>query len=359
MAVSEHKQWAREHYRGVENSLKASFSPDFRELDVDGIKADVQQSRKHGFFSSMCSPSGVTMEERKRFIELICREARPHMLVGANVNQPTLEDALDLLAHAEKAGCTHAFIGSPRTMEAATEDSLYTYFKKVSESTSLPLILYGYDSSALRHLHPSGIVINVLDRVAELPNIVGMKLTQPINVGLAFELLDRLGDRLLFGPANIQLIPILAKSYGIQWTGQWIVESLQSPEQPFLVEFMDRIGKGDLKAAMTPYWAMTPAYKHVHNLQEGHLAVGNHPWAHINYYRWCTGGNGGLPRPSKKPVDPSAVLDAHGRDKIKDIYKRMGIAPASEVEEEFVVGRANYNKGVRVADMPATPFYAS
>jgi 4-hydroxy-tetrahydrodipicolinate synthase len=359
MALSKPKQWAREHYRGVENSLKASFSPDFRELDVDGIKADVQQSRRHGFFSSMCSPSGVTIEERKRFISLICQEARPHMLVGANVNQPTLEDALDLLAHAEKAGCTHAFIGSPRTMEAATEESLYRYFKTVSEATSLPLILYGYSSWALRHLHPSGIVISVLDKVAELPNVVGMKLTQPINVGLAFELLDRLGDRLLFGPANIQLIPILAKSYGVQWTGQWIVESLQSPEKPYLVEFMDLVGKGDLTAAMKLFWTMSPAYKHVHDLQEGHLAVGNHPWAHINYYRWCTGGNGGLPRPTKKAVDPSAVLDARGRDEIKDIYQKMGIAPASHVEEEFIVGRANYEKGVRVADLPATPFYAS
>ena len=47
------------------------------------------------------------------------------------------------------------------------------------------------------------------------------------------------------------------------------------------------------------------------------------------------------------------------RDEIKGIYKTMGIAPASDVEEEFIVGRANYNKGVRVADLPATPFYAS
>jgi 4-hydroxy-tetrahydrodipicolinate synthase len=359
MALSEAKQWAREHYRGVENSLKASFSPDFRELDEDGIKADVQQSRKHGFFSSMCSPTNVTIGERKRFIEIICREARPHMLVGANVNQPTLEDALALLAHAESAGCTHAFIGSPRTMDAPTEESLYRYFKTVSEATSLPLILYGYDSPALRHIHPSGIVIDVLDKVAELPNVVGMKLTQPINVGLAFELMERLGDRLLFGPANIQLIPILAKSYGVQWTGQWIVESLQSPEKPYLVEFMDRVGKGDLSAAMKPFWAMTPAYKHVHNLQEEHLLVGNHPWSHINYYRWCTGGNGGLPRPSRKPVDPAAILDSRGRGEIKAIYKQMGIQPASDIEEEFVVGRANYRKGVRAADLPATPFYSA
>jgi hypothetical protein len=359
MAVSEQKQWAREHYKGVENSLKASFSPDFSEMDEDGIRADVQQSRRHGFFSSMCSPSGVTLDERKRFIEIVCSEARPHMLVGANVNQPKLEDALALLAHAEKAGCTHAFIASPREMGQCSEDDLYRYFRQLAESTTLPLIVYGYDSPALRHIHPSGIALDVLDRVADLPNVVGMKLTQTINPGLAYELLERLGDRLLFGPASIQLIPVLSKSRTIQWTGQWIVESLQSPGKPYLVEFMDLVGRGKLTQAMSLFWAMMPAYKHVHNLQEGHLLVGNHPWAHINYYRWCTGGNGGLPRPGKKPADPSAILDARGREEIRTRYREIGIEHQAGSDEEFVVGRANYHKGIRAADLPITPFFAA
>jgi 4-hydroxy-tetrahydrodipicolinate synthase len=358
MSLSEHKQWAREFYKGVENSLKASFSPDFSELDEDGIKADVEQSRNQGFFSSMCSPTGVTLEERKKFIEIVCREARPHMLVGANVNQPNIEDAIELLVHAEKAGCTHAFVGSPRKMNDPSEASLFAYFAKISESTKLPIILYGYDSPALRHLHPSGILVDVLDRVADLPNVIGMKLTQPINVGLAYELLDRLSGKLLFGPANVQLIPLLARAYNIQWSGQWIVEALQSPERPYFVEFMDLVSSGKIAAAMRPFWAMMPAYNYVHALQEEHLLVGSHPWAHINYYRWCTGGNGGLPRPGKNQLSHSAILDANGRAQIRARYQEIGVPLVAVNEDEFVVGRTNYRKGIRPTDLSTTPFFS-
>jgi hypothetical protein len=40
--MSGKKQWARENYKGVEDSLKTPFSPDFEELDEDGIRLDVR-----------------------------------------------------------------------------------------------------------------------------------------------------------------------------------------------------------------------------------------------------------------------------------------------------------------------------
>ena len=75
----------------------------------------------------------------------------------------------------------------------------------------------------------------------------------------------------------------------------------------------------------------------------------------INYYHWCVGGNGGLPRGAKS--DEAAILDASGRKEIQDCYKKIGIATVDAPEEEFVVGKANYAKGIRAKNLTRTPLY--
>ena len=51
---SEAKQWAKEHYRGLENTLMPSFTPDLAQLDEEGIRHDVRFSIEQGFFSTLC-----------------------------------------------------------------------------------------------------------------------------------------------------------------------------------------------------------------------------------------------------------------------------------------------------------------
>lgn len=47
------KRWAKDHFKGLENTLFPSFSPDMLSLDEDGIRWDVRQSIAHGFTSMM------------------------------------------------------------------------------------------------------------------------------------------------------------------------------------------------------------------------------------------------------------------------------------------------------------------
>jgi 4-hydroxy-tetrahydrodipicolinate synthase len=356
--MSEQKEWAREHYKGVEASLKTPFSADFEELDEEGTRLNVRQNIRHGFFSTMCSSTYTTLAEQKRILEIACQEGAGRILVGAML--ATLrkhEDRLELLAHAGKIGCSHAFVDYPRALKPQSEDEVVRYLREYTDATRLPIILYGFDCPSLRRFHPSGMPPAVYDQLADVPNVVGMKLTQPISIASAFELCERLAGRVLFGPANLEQVPILARHYRVQWLGQWVVESVQSPEKPYLVEFMHEVNASRIDAAMKLFWQMAPAYRYVHRLQEDYLVRGGHPWAHINYYQWCVGSNGGLPRSSPNADDEAAVLDAAGRREIRDWYARIGIEVTAGPEEEFVVGKTNYAKGVRRVDMPRTPFY--
>jgi len=61
----------------------------------------------------------------------------------------------------------------------------------------------------------------------------------------------------------------------------------------------------------------------------------------MKYHWWC------LP-----------VLDAATRDLIRNNYRKTGITPVDRPEEEFIVGRTNYARGVCVANLASTPLYS-
>jgi 4-hydroxy-tetrahydrodipicolinate synthase len=245
----------------------------------------------------------------------------------------------------------------PSNLQPQSEDEVYAHFRKIVDSTSLAILLYGSDVPALRRFHPSGIPIGVFDRLADVPNVIGMKLTQPMSAATAYELCDRLSSRLILGPVNLDLVPVLGKNYpNVQWSGEWIVEAVQSPEKPYAVEFMDLAGRRRMNEAMKVYWRMQPLVEAIYDLQAPLLLHGSHPWAHMKYLQWCTGGNGGLL--PLKPAEYLPTLDAGGRALIRNTYKKAGIAPVERPDEEFVVGKMNYARGIRPAVLASTPIYA-
>jgi 4-hydroxy-tetrahydrodipicolinate synthase len=358
MNLSPQKQWAREHYRGVENSPKTPFTPDFRNLDEEGIRLDVRHCIENGFSSTMLASTYTSIAEKKRFLEVVCDEAKGRIKIGLNLFPHPANEAIELLNFAEKTACTHAFVGVPRNLKIDTEKDVLNYFATICEATSLPLVIYGAPSPKMLNLHPSGFPISLFNKIADLPNIVGMKLTQPIDIALAFELCEVFADRLLIGPANLASVPMIAKNYGVQWIGQWVVEALQSPSKPYLVEFMSLINRNKFSDAMRIYWHLAKAYWYVHNLQESYLHAGTHPWVHINYFHWLTGGNGGLPRKSPRPNEMEATLSAKDRAEIREAYASIGIINEIDPEEQFIVGRTNFSKGVRANEVNSTHCYS-
>jgi len=221
----------------------------------------------------------------------------------------------------------------------------------------MAVVLYGSPVDSLRRFHPSGIPLNVFDRLANHPNVVGIKLTHPMSAALAFEICERLADRLIIGPCNFDHIPVLGKFYrSVQWSGLWITDSLQSPDKPYAVEMLDLVIKGRMSDAMKVYWQMQPLIQGIYVLQAPLLLHESHPWAHMKYLQWVTGGNGGLL--PLKPAPYLPALDAAGRETIRNNFQRAGIVPVDAPEEEFLVGKAAYARGVRASELSGRPLYA-
>jgi 4-hydroxy-tetrahydrodipicolinate synthase len=347
-ARSEKKEWAREHLRGLGGLIFPSFTPDFQKLDEEGIRLDVRHSIRQGFTSCTVSANGADAEQTRRMWELVRAEAAGKIGMGALGGDP---------AFLEKIGCTYTMMGFPRNLKPQTEEEVYAEFRKRVDSTSMAVLLYGSPVEALRRFHPSGIPLNVFDRLADHPNVVGIKLTHPMTVATAFEVCERLSGRLIMGPCNFDHIALLAKHYKkVQWSGLWITDSLQSPEKPYAVEMMNFVIQGRFAEAMKVYWRMQPLVQGIYDLQAPLLLHESHPWAHMKYFQWLTGGNGGLLPLKPAPYVPP--LDAPGRETIKENFRKAGIVPAERPEEEFLVGRTAYQKGVRAQQLSNKPLYA-
>lgn len=196
--LSIQKAWALEHYKGMENLFMPSFSPDFKNLDEDGIRHDVRNSIRHGFFSIMLNPVGIrTEEENKQFIKVACEQARGKIMTGVMISQRNLEADLEMIKYVEKIGSTHIFMWPVRSLlNARTEEEVYQVYLQRIQTTQLPIVLYANFNS----FRKIGKSVNVFDRLADLPNVVAIKLTQPMNLATAFHVCERLSDRLLIGP---------------------------------------------------------------------------------------------------------------------------------------------------------------
>lgn len=343
------KQWAREALVGVENALMPSFTPDLADLDEAGIRHDVRQAIAHGFFSTMCAvETGLTQEESKRFIDIVCDEAAGRILVSFTLLQNSFADSIDLLAHAERAGASHALLGYPQTFRPGTPDDIYEVTARLAESTNLGLVMYASDKFDFERFHPSQVPFAAYDRIADLPNVVSLKVGFG-DPATACECFERYGDRVLVNvgtPWLLGLFPLLRERYGAQWFGGGSWEMWQSPEKPYVVQYHDAVMRGDRAAARATYWTLSRG----NALMMGSVSrggdIGMYHWPFGKYISWSVGGNGGMMRQPALRLLPGMM---QGR---KMQLRAIGIEPR-EPDAEFFAGRVRFAAAQAAGSAPA------
>ncbi len=332
---TEMKAWAKDHLKGVENTLFPSFDPALKELDEDGIRLDVRQSIAHGFFSMMCATeTGLTLEEAKRFVEIAADEAQGRILVTTSLILNSFEENMELMEHAERVGLDGVLLGYPPTFHPETADEVYEATKRFCEATNMHITLYPSPHFHFAHLHNSGFPLEILPRLADIPNVVAIKVGEP---GLYADVHRLIGDRVLVGCPVERFVPLLIEGFDMQWMGAGCYEVFQSPEKPYLVDYFNLLLDGRKEAAMEIYWKLAPMRNIFEQQFSQSVMTGTYNWHQQKYYQWCVGGNGGLTR------QPAMKAHQWERDAIKMGFFTIDITPR-ENDEEFFVGRLNYEK---------------
>lgn len=339
------KARAKAAFRGIETILMPSFTPDLSALDEEGIRHDVRMSRRHGFFSVFVAPVGLTAAEQLRMIEIAVDEAGGDLLVSLIAEVEGDEARMDLLRRAADAGAGHALIHPPFGWRPADERELYDWYRKMIDCAPLDAVLWATDGANFRHFAAANVPVNVIDRLADLDRVVAVKLMSTLDEAITFELCERVADRMLIGCVNLRLFPLLAKSYGAQWSGAWTAEALQSPDKPYVTDYVHRLAAGDYQAALATYRRIMPAYQALFALMAPVLPKGVHPFTQLKFYQWFVGGNGGLMRPPHDPVERAFPLTRAQREQVAAAYAAIGIEGGGPLES-FIVGRAQHGRGV-------------
>lgn len=329
------KQWAKKHMVGVENTLFPSFTPDMKNLDEDGIRHDVQMSIKHGFFSTMCATeTGLTLEEAKQFVAIAADEAKDTIVVTTSLILDTFEDNMELMLHAEKVGVEGILLGYPPNFQPSSAEEVYQKTKEFCDATCMHVTLYPSPHFKLDKFHNSGFPLDILPELADIENVVAIKIGE---LGLFADAHRLVGDKLLIGCPVERYVPLLIKGFDMQWMGAGCYEVFQSPEKPYLTQYFKLLRQGKWDEGMAIYWKLAPARNMFEQQFNQTVMTGTYNWHMQKYYQWCVGGNGGLTR------QPAMKVHSWEAQQTRLAFFTIDIE-AREPEEEFVIGRKNYEK---------------
>jgi 4-hydroxy-tetrahydrodipicolinate synthase len=337
---AEAKEWARKHLRGLEAPIFPSFTPDLQELDEDGIRYDVNHIIANGMTSILAAPEacGLTFAERKRFVEIVCEEARGRVHTSVAVMQDTVEQDIEMLQHIERVGGTFATLGHPIQYHPWSVEDIFQMYKYMCDSTNLGICFYA-GRLHVRQYHPSYFPPELLPRIADIPNVVAMKIGGGSSLAITVMSFRLCGERILVNDPMPDRWFVTIPEYGQQWAGAGPFYAMQTPERPRMVDMFNLLVAGDVDKAMDIYW----------ETGTGEGATGLESYFHAGivmamsdkYAHWCNGGNGGLVR------QPTARLHDFQKERIRAGLRALGFTPR-EPEEEFYVGRVNYAKGARL-----------
>jgi 4-hydroxy-tetrahydrodipicolinate synthase len=343
---SEAKQWAKENLKGLEAVIFPSFSPDLLELDEEGIRYDVQHLLKNGFVSILCAPEacGMTFEERKKFVQIVCDEAKGKIHTSVAVLQDTVEQDIEMLQHYEKAGGSIVMLGHPVQYYPRSVEDIYRMYKYMCDSTNLAIVFYP-GRLHTRKFHPSYWPIPLLPRIADIPNVVAMKIGGGSSLAFTAQCFHLVGNEILVNDPLPDRWPITVPKCGQQWAGAGPFTLYQTPENPRMVMMFDLLLNGEIDKAMDIYWELSPIIEIAGSVlaQVSYFDTGIVTALVDKYCHWCNGGNGGMVR------QPTGRLHDYNKERIRVALKSAGLTPR-EPEEEFYVGRVNYAKGARLKE---------
>ena len=160
--------------RGIIPPVVTPFTAD-QELDLPGLKAhiDWQLDRGvHGIFVLGTTGEFYALDEAEK--QAVVATAVAHVAgrspVFAGTGAETTREVVRLTKMAEKEGASGVSVITPYFIKP-TQAELFDHFRRVAESTKLPVVLYNNPGTC------GGLSIepDTVGKLAQLPNIIGIK----------------------------------------------------------------------------------------------------------------------------------------------------------------------------------------
>jgi 4-hydroxy-tetrahydrodipicolinate synthase len=163
----------RSNWTGVGTALVTPFTKS-GDLDERAVRRLGRRQIDAGIhFLVPCGTTGenptLTAAERIRIVELLVEEANGRVPVLAGAGGYNTREVIHLADEMRKAGAAGLLSVTPY-YNKPTQEGLYQHYRAIADSTPLPIIVYNVPSRTGVNVEPA-----TLARLAELPNIVGVK----------------------------------------------------------------------------------------------------------------------------------------------------------------------------------------
>jgi 4-hydroxy-tetrahydrodipicolinate synthase len=188
----------------------------------------------------------LSHEEHDRVIEITVEAVNKRVPVIAGTGSNSTAEAIRLTKHAWKAGADAALIVCPY-YNRPTQEGLYLHYRAIAEEVPIPVIIYNIPGRT-----GTNMLTETLARLAEIPNIVGVKeasgsLKQMSDVirlcGPDFSVLS--GD-------DIFTLGLLAIG------GQGVISVISNVVPRDMAAMVDAFAAGDLAKARSLHHRMSP-----------------------------------------------------------------------------------------------------
>jgi 4-hydroxy-tetrahydrodipicolinate synthase len=163
----------RRRWTGVGTALVTPFRKD-GSLDEAAVRRLARRQIDAGIhFLSPCGTTGeaptLSAEEKVRVVELVVQEAAGKVPVLAGAGGYDTREVIDLMRRMESAGAD-GFLSVTPYYNKPTPEGLFHHYQALSDSTSLPIVVYNVPGRTGVNVEPATLV-----RLAGLRNIVAVK----------------------------------------------------------------------------------------------------------------------------------------------------------------------------------------
>ena len=198
-------------------------------------------------------PCGTTGEsptlshaEHKRVVEVCIEQVKKRVPVIAGTGSNNTAESLDLTKHAQAVGADYALMITPY-YNKPTQEGLYQHYKTMASQTKIPIVVYNVPGRTSLNLLPE-----TMARLAELPNIVGLKdATGDLKQGA--KTLELCGDKItVLSGDDFTVLPLLAVG------GQGVISVVSNAAPADMAGMCNAFFKGDLAEARRLHYKLWP-----------------------------------------------------------------------------------------------------
>jgi 4-hydroxy-tetrahydrodipicolinate synthase len=211
--------------KGCGTAIVTPFKDD-GSVDEQALRRFVEFQISEGIdFLVPCGTTGesatLSDEEKRRVIEIVIQATQGRVQVVAGAGGNDTHHVIELAREYERLGVRALLSVSPY-YNKPTQEGLYQHFRAIAEATSLPIIVYNVPPRTAVNILPDTIA-----RLAEIPNIVGVKEASG-DISQVAEIITRVpADFKVFSGDDAITLPLVA----LGGVGVISVASNEAPRQ--------------------------------------------------------------------------------------------------------------------------------